>query len=164
MTYRHTHGEVDYWLRLAIPEYSKPQTRVTAVRLTAGDQSSRAVLAEDLNAIALKSFGEKKDTILLRTGARALAKYTLTKQAEKKSEVLGWLVNLFGVSTEAADTRSWLSLPGAIWIGRMTLPPGTHDLRLEFLDSNGGVVEAHVFPTLQLQSGEPVILSYRCFK
>ena len=164
--YRHprTYPKVKYWLKVAIPEYRPSRPRVRGVRLSSGGQTAAASLAEDLNAITYKNFSEKESTILLRTAARALAKYTVTELAEDRNKVMGWLVNLFGTSTEAADTRGWLSLPGEIWVGRIILPPGTHDLLVEFLDARGRVVEEHLFSALQLLPDEPAFLSYRCFR
>jgi hypothetical protein len=164
--YQHprTYAKVKHWLKVALPEYRPSSPKVHGVRLSSGGQTASASLAEDLNAIAFKNFSKKKSTILLRTAARALAKHTMTAVAEDKNEVLGWLANLFGTATEAADTRGWLALPGEIWVGRITLPPGTHDLLLEFIDARGRVVEEHPFPTLHLRLGEPAFLSHRCFQ
>jgi len=107
-----TYEKVKHWLKVALPEYRPSSPKVHGVRLSSGGQTASASLAEDLNAIAFKNFSEKESTILLRTAARALAKYTMTEVAEDKNEVLGWLANLFGTATEAADTRGWLTLPG----------------------------------------------------
>jgi len=163
-TYPRPYPKVKYWLKMAIPTYHPSPPQVSGVRLTSGGRTVSASLAEDLNGIAFKSFSEKKNTILLRTAVRALMKYTMAQQAEDRNEVLGWFVNLVGNSTEAADTRGWLSLPAQIWVGRIILPPGTHDLLLEFLDARGRVVEEHLFSALQLRPGEPVFLSHRCFQ
>ena len=168
MVYRyhhaHSYSRVKYWLRVALPVYQEMPTQVRRVRLSGGGQSAEAVLVEDLDAIAFKSFGEKEDTILLRTLARALAKYLLTQKIEKENEILGALFNLFGASTEAADTRSWVSLPGRIQIARLALPPGTVDLDLEFLNEGGQVIESAQFPGIEVVAGKKVFLNYRSFR
>jgi len=147
-----------------MPKDAAVPSRIQGVRLSAGGQSTSAVLVEDLDAIAFKSLGEKENTILTRTLARALAKYLLTEKVEKENEFLGALVNLFGFSTEAADTRSWLSLPAAIQLARFSLPPGTVDLAVEFLDSSGEVVESGVFPGVEVAAGKTVFLNYRSYR
>ena len=102
--------------------------------------------------------------MLLRTVARALAKYLAVKKIEEESSVLGTLFNLLGSSVEAADTRGWLSLPKTIWMMRLWLPPGTVDLDLEFLNAGGGVVDSHRFEGVELQGSRPVVLSHRSFQ
>ena len=167
--YRHSHGRyhshrIKYWLKLALPYYETRRSRVHAVRISAGERSVTAELVEDLDAIAIKTLEDKEDAVLLRTVARALAKYTATKAAEKESSVLGTLINLFGVATEAADTRSWLSLPAHIHMARLSLPPGTVDLLVELLDNRGNLVEEQLFPGLTLTAGRPLVLSHRSFE
>jgi len=158
------YGKVDYWLKVALPYYQDIPTRIHQVRLSAAGRSAVGVTVEDLNAIAHKSLEEKENTILLRTLARALAKYLLAQKIEEKSDLWGTLFNWFGVSTEAADTRSWLSLPGRIQLVRFSLPPGTVELSLEFLNEGSGVEERVVLPRIELTAGKPVFLNYRSFR
>jgi len=73
-------------------------------------------------------------------------------------------VNLFGAATEAADTRSWLSLPGQIHMARLNLPPGTVDLMIEFMDGGGRVIESQVMPAVEIEKGKPVFLNYRGYR
>lgn len=160
----YVHGKVDYWLKVALPQYRPVPTSTHAVRVCAGGDTARAYMMEDLDAIAVQSLEEKEASILLRTVARGVVKYAATKAAEKESDILGALVNLFGMGTEAADTRSWLSLPKAIWMGRLRLPPGTIDVVVEFLDEGGRVVDAHTFNAVELTSSRPVFLSHRSFR
>jgi hypothetical protein len=168
MVYRYRHrapfARVKYWVRVALPFYQAIPSQVRGARLRQGSQSAAAVRAEDLNAIALRTLQEKEDTILLRTAARALAKYALAHKAEKESPFLGALFNLLGFVTEAADTRSWLSLPSDIWVARCSLPPGTTDLVLELLSGEGQVVETAAFSGIQVAAGKPVFLSYRSYR
>lgn len=175
-------ARVKYWLRLALPEYKPVPSRIRSVRVTTGGRRVNGVLVEDLDAIALKVLAEKQDEILLRTGARALSKYLAAQGVEKlferdedrksKDDDLAWkgvgafmgiLANLFGAATEAADTRGWLSLPARIHMARVSLPPGVHDLTLEFLDERGQTVEVHAFPGVTVTAGRPVFLSYRSY-
>ena len=85
--YHHPHvynrRHVEYWLRVALPEYREVPSQVAGVRLRTGDQSALAATAEDLDAIAQRTFAQKFDTILLRTVARSLAKYLASKSIEE---------------------------------------------------------------------------------
>ena len=175
----HSH-KVDYWLKVALPEYREVPSQVRRIRLSSGGRSATAVVVEDLNGIAQQNFDEKMDSILLRTAARALAKYLAAQGIEKafkddnKDEealvkegvgmLLGGLVNLFGVATEAADTRSWLSLPGSIHMARLSLPPGTVDLVVELLDDRGSLVESQQIPGVEVTADKPVFLNYRGYR
>jgi len=183
--YRHQRSyrrhEVDYWLKVALPEYRTTQRPVDTVRLRSTTNSSMAVLGEDLDAIAHRTLEQKFDRILLRTTARALSKYLASKGIEKAfksddendkhaelkeglGEVLGGLFNLFGAATEAADTRGWLSLPATIHIARLPVAAGTTELSLEFLDAHGQVVKTQALPTVEVKASGKTFLSTRIFR
>ncbi len=180
--YHHPHvyerRQVDYWLRVALPEYRQVPSQVVGARLRSGDQSALAVAAEDVGAIAQQTFAEKFDTILLRAVARNLAKYLASKGVEKAFEddgddgwakeglgkALGGLVNLFGVATEAADTRGWLALPQTICIARLAVAPGPAAPVLELLDDQGHIVAVETLPEVAVADGEKVFLNFRTFR
>lgn len=157
------HGRVKYWLRMALPEWRSRPSRVQGVRLRVGDTVADGWLVEDIDAIARRTLEEKMDSILLRTAARVVTKMLVTKAAEEENDILGFLVNLFGSGTEAADTRGWTSLPGAIWMARIEPPPGTGQVFLEFLDAEGRVIDTHVFTDVETSSA-PVFLNWRSFE
>ena len=164
---RRHYARVDYWLKVALPEYRERSSPVRAVQVRRGEGGEvfPAVLMEDLDAIAMKSFSEKEGAILTRTLARALVKYVATEKAEDKSEFLGFLVNMFGAATEAADTRSWLSLPSKIYMARVTPQlAGTDDLVVELLNGSGKVVESDSLTGIPVAGDRPVVISYRSFK
>jgi len=160
---RRQHGQVKYWLRVALPAFAPGRSAVTGVRLRVRDQATKGWLVEDLDAIAARSLQEKQNSILLRTTARALFKWLATEKAEDKNEFLGILVNLFGAGTEAADTLSWVSLPQKIWMARAEVPPGTAEVVLEFINAGGAVVDQHVFTGAEVNADHPVFLSWRSF-
>lgn len=163
---RRRYAKVDYWLKVALPEYRERSSSVREVRVRRGEggEAFPGVLMEDLDAIAMKSFSEKEGAILARTVARALVKYVATEKAEDKNEFLGFLVNMFGVSTEAADTRSWLSLPSKIYMARVNQFAGTDTLVVELLNGSGKVVESGPLVGIPVQTDRPVVISYRSFK
>ena len=83
---------------------------------------------------------------------------------EGLGEVLGGLVNLFGMATEAADTRSWLSLPRAIRIARLAVEPGMTAPTLEFVDDRGQILAVESLPAVAVAAGEKVFLNFRTFR
>jgi hypothetical protein len=158
------YADVEYWLKVALPVYQELPSQIHSVRLSGAGQHTSGVLVEDLDAIAFKTLGEKERSILAKTLARNLAKYLITKKVKKENEGLGELLNWIGFSTEAADTRSWLSLPSRVELARFSPPPGTVDLTLELLDSRGQTVETQVFPAVQVAAGKTLCLNYRSFR
>ena len=55
--------------------------------------------------------------------------------------LFGWLFNIFGSTTEAADTRNWLSLPRQIYVVRLPGESKSSAMKIELLDSSGRVVK-----------------------
>lgn len=187
LAYRHRHPyafrrtSVKYWLRVALPEYRVVPSPVHSVRISAAGKSSVSVVVEDLNAIAMATFQDKQTEILTRTAARALAKYLASKGVSEAFEtgnerddgdewrvsvgkLLGALVNFFGVATEAADTRSWMTLPAQIHMARLQVPAGTVELQVEFLDASGGAVEANRIPAVSVEEQSSVFVNFRGYR
>ena len=157
-------AKVEYWLRVALPVYQDTHPRVASVSLRASGKSTRAVPAENLAAIARSTFHDKQPVILARTVVRGFAKYLATEGVKKKSKVLGFFANLLAASTEAADTRSWVSLPHTIHIAKLRLPPGVHDITVESRDMGGNLVEQKIVEGVQILPGERTFLNVRSYK
>ncbi len=151
---------VDYWLRVALPRFESAGGNPKRVRIVSGDLTVTPAIAQNLDGLARLTLDDHSGSIFGRTVARALIKLAATKGAEKKSEWLGFLVNLFTAATEKADTRSWVTLPREIRIGRLSLPPGQHTITIQILDESGDVLhetlrEVHVY------SGKRTFINHR---
>lgn len=157
-------SKVKYWLRVALPAYEDVAPRSQTVRVSAAGRQTTTTIAEDLSAIAWQTFQDKQPVILARTVARGLVKYSASAKVEEKNKVLGFFVNLFSAATEAADTRSWVSLPHNVQIGRLTLPAGTHTLTLESLDGRGRVIETGTISDIDIRPGTRTFVNYRTYK
>ena len=160
----HGSNNVAYWLRVTVPAYRDAAPRTRRVKLTASGRTGFTVPAEDLSAIARVTFEEKQPAVIARTVARGLAKYLATEGIRRKSKVLGFLANLLTASVESADTRSWVSLPHTVQIGRLRLPPGTHDVTAEAVDARGRVVERRTFAGLRVASGGRTFVNFRTYE
>jgi uncharacterized protein len=75
--------------------------------------------------------------------------------------ILGAAVNAAGVLSEAADTRSWETLPDRIFAADFQLPPGQQEVRALFQDASGNVLYRHDFPAVEVKAGEIVFLRVR---
>ncbi|MCZ6633783.1 MAG: hypothetical protein O7G87_10275 [bacterium] len=155
---------VEYWLRAAIPAYESTHPQTHTIRVLAAGQRAESVPAEDLASIARVTFEHQMPKILTRTVARGFVKYLAYRQADKKNKVLGFFTQLFTLSTEVADTRSWVSLPNSIQIVRLHLPPGVHDLILQALDANGNIIETHSLQGVEILPGERTFLNHRMYR
>lgn len=167
--------ELDYLLRVALPYYSSDYigsgVRQVSVR-DAADREIPADLVQNVGAILRRDLADREGAILVRAVTRALIKYAATKAAEaagdKKNETLGSIfgaiVNAAGALTEAADIRSWETLPDRIYAADFRLPPGTHSLRAVFQDEFGSALYRHDFDPVDVKSGEVVFLRARCMR
>ena len=156
--------EIQYWLRVAIPVYADVMPQTQVVRVSGAGRHTTTTLAEDLSSIAWQTFQDKQFNMLTRTVARALAKYHASTWAEKKNRILGFLADVFAASTESADTRSWVSLPRNVQIGRLVLPAGTHTLTLESLDARGRVIHSGTLSEIHIRPGARTFVNYRTYK
>lgn len=155
--------DIEYWLTVAVPIMAPPATgQVTAVRLTADHAAATSEPADDLSRRASATFDAERGQMLFRTFLRALVKYAASETVKNQDETAGAVVNLLGVLTERADTRCWLTLPDRLSVARFRLPPGRHELRLEYLDSAGSIVSSET-ETIEVVDGGFTFLSRRSF-
>lgn len=86
----------------------------------------------NMNALAYQCLEDRRGRMILKSMARLLAKGQLTYQAKENfGPLAGLLVNIAGVVTESADTRSWSLLPQAFYVNRIRLEPGKHKLQIK---------------------------------
>lgn len=156
--------ELDYWLVVAMPYLVPTPHELVDARLRVGERSVDAELAEDVSAIARLTFEEGQGKRLIKTILRAIAKYALTKQADKKGEVAGFLANVLAGATERADTRSWTLLPDRIHVARMRLPAGVHTVDVDLLDIAGQVRETATFERVEVRPSELTVVTHRTYR
>ena len=160
---RYEEVELEYLLRVAIPTYTSNRPQFAGVKAEANNRQVRGILVEDVESAALTTFASEQTTILLRTTVRALLKYLGFRRANKEDKLLGRLVNLVNVATESADTRSWETLPNQIFIVRMSLPAGIHDVRLSFLDGRGQLIQTETLRSVEVYANGKTFLNHRTF-
>ena len=156
--------ELEYILRVAIPTIDSHRPLLSGIEVVVGDVKTRGMLVEDVENIAIETFNAQRPIILLRTLGRALLKYLAYRKANKENEALGLLVNLAGVVTEQADTRSWRTLPNQIFMVRMPLPAGTHTLNLSFLNANGRVGGRDSVPDIKINPNRITFWNHRTYE
>ncbi|MBT4139999.1 MAG: hypothetical protein HOE48_18925 [Candidatus Latescibacteria bacterium] len=157
-------GNVEYWLQVALPKYDATPPQTNTVYIRSGEHNGQTTLAQNYASIAQTSLNHHYPGILAKTTARAFVKYLAYRKAKKENKVLGFLTNLLNVSTEIADTRSWVSLPHNIQIGRLALTPGTHTVTLEARDINGNVIETKTIENVEINPGQRTFISHRFYR
>lgn len=148
-------------IKIAFPRYVRVPYKINASRVQVSGRTTRLEVVEPLGAIAVASLGNRLGRIKAKAIARALTKYlanrALQKRAEKSSAGAGLLASLAGAVftevSEQADIRSWRTLPDMILMGRVTVPPGEHDVRVEFLQGNA-VRRTRSFKKFKVNAGQ----------
>jgi len=134
-------------------------------RVASALEISSPELVEDIGAIAEKDLADRIVRIRTKTIARAAIKYALQKGAEIAAEQAGGdyaqalklatqiAGNIARYATEQADKRVWSTLPDQIWMSSVVLPAGSHDLTIDFLNAQDGIVESRVIQGVQVSDG-----------
>jgi hypothetical protein len=149
-------------LKLALPQY-RPRAKLFAyARMSVDEQSATTSRVVSVDAIAMRSLESRMPAITARALARMIVKDQLAKEAGNRGGsqggLVGLAVNIAGVVSERADTRSWFTLPGEIHLARLSLPPGNYRGRIELYGSGGGVLQSSEFQ-IALGKGEKRYLS-----
>ena len=151
-------------IRVAVPQYHSRAQSFGYARLSVDSASAKTARVENIDAIAVKTLESEMAGITARTIARAVAKDTLAGAASNSGNnssgaaFLGAAVNLAGVFTERADTRSWFTLPGEIHLARLALPPGEYKLKIELHGRDDRVLDSSEIK-IALRKGEKKYLS-----
>ena len=161
---RYKEVEIEYLLRVAIPAYRSNRPRIASIDAATAHGGASGVLVEDIEAAAMKTFESELPTIMLRTVVRGVLKYLSFRRANQEGEIAGRLVNLLNVVTESADTRSWQTLPNQIFLVRMRLPAGTHNVTLSFSDRADRRVKTDTLQNVIIRANDKTFLNYRTFE
>jgi hypothetical protein len=162
----------DKMIRVAFPKYKRNDYRIRSLEISAPNDGDprRAVLVEDVGAIAERNLADRNLRTKSRAIARAVVKYLLAQnvsQAVEKNndEGLGFLVKAVlqaaAAATEVADKRSWQTLPDLVLMARAILPAGPQSVTLHFLDNAGATVETREIKEIAVQAGKRTFLIVR---
>lgn len=147
-------------VRIALPHYESRPLVINRIRIKVGESIFTGEVVQDISAIAYKTLESQKAAITARAFARAVVKYRVSKEAARDDLALGLAMNIAGILTERADTRSWSTLPHNIHLARGTLAPGLYDVTVELLGSHGAVVHSNSYADVFIEPGKHTYLSY----
>lgn len=85
----------------------------------------------DLNVMARRELKEEMGWMIVRNATRAIAKFAVQQEVEKKTGLLGGLIaSAVSAYTEQADDRMWRQLPGRVYLARGFVEPGEYSLNV----------------------------------
>jgi len=118
-------------VKIAVPELVHYRNPAPGARVVLGAAPrGQPPLTDNVSQLSEKALDERKKGIIGRLVARAVAKEIAAQQARKASWVAEVGVRVAGAFAEKADTRGWDTLPAYVYVVRLSLPPGRHDVSL----------------------------------
>ncbi len=152
-----------HMVRVSLPRYEKRNLLVASARLQLKNDQEHMVVSEkveDISSLGIKTLESQMAAITARALARMMAKHKMTDEANKQNGWAGLIVNIAGVLTERADTRSWLTLPAEIQAARLHAPAETYSVTIELLDYNNNVILQRSLEDITLVKGRKYYLSF----
>jgi hypothetical protein len=156
-------------VNIALPYYESRPNNVLSARVSVLDKQTTSQVLEDIDAIARASLDSRMPAITARSIARAVAKGVIqqsvdrvgsNRDSDSGAALLGsFIVRVAAAATERADTRSWLTLPANIQMGRLSLPPGSYDVSVDLLGADDQVIATQVFPQVLIRNARKTYLT-----
>ena len=106
-------------ITLALPYYPAKQYQPQRLYFSVNGKKTSTQLIEDIDGLVRADLNADMPTITATTLARSVAKYQAVRQAQRKDEIAGLLLNLATTFSETADLRSWNMLPANIQVARI---------------------------------------------
>jgi len=157
-------------ITVAFPAMVQDPYTVAASEVQVAGRAAPTQLVENISAIAKSALDARMTAISARAIARATIKYVLVQTASNQAEqqggsLMGMLTKAVGsaiaAGTEAADTRSWLTVPAQIRVARMVLPPGAHNVQLQLKDASGLPLGTLPMSAVNIQAGKRTYIHFR---
>lgn len=146
-------------IRIAIPTYPNPPAYVNQIRLQVANQQKVLEPVENIDGLARAALEGDIAGISARALARAVVKKRMEKEAADRGGGLAQLAMLVvNTASEIADTRCWNTLPQEIQLGRVYLPEGTHQVKMEVIGQTGAVIDTFDLP-VTIKAGRKTIVS-----
>jgi len=121
---------------LAIPTYRGQTAKREPLTISVEGNMVSSQLLVKLQALVTKQLKDDMPAIVSRQVLRLITKEQLRRKMSREGGDVGnVLAGLYSLASERADTRSWLTLPGDVQLLKMSLAPGTHELKLGGIDN-----------------------------
>ncbi|MFN3587218.1 MAG: COG3014 family protein [Moraxellaceae bacterium] len=118
--------------QLSFPVYDGNVSAPSPMVVTVNGQTLETALLVDTRALAVRTLKDEIPGMLARAFLRLLAKQEMQRQLLQNDStgLMGLAAGLYSLVTDAADLRSWLTLPGSGQVLRLPLPAGSHTVSL----------------------------------
>lgn len=159
-------GENNTFVKLSLPSLELYNSTVDHIEVVAGDSLIiPTFVIEEMDKVAADVYKVKEPLIYARSLTRSIIKATgstlITKEANKQSEGLGfvtWLAGVIGQEiSEKADLRGWQTLPGKAHVNVAKLPPGVHDLKINYYSQQNRLLYTE-YQTVEIGSSNTLSL------
>lgn len=143
--------ESDTYLKFSLPTLHTFNSQVRSINVKVNnDETVKLDLIEEMDLVAKEVYKVKEPIIYARTVVRtflkAAAANKLKNESKKENDRLGSMVNIMGKfaqeTTEKADLRSWQTMPGKAYGTVLQLPPGEHNIQVQYFNASGGLVHS----------------------
>ncbi len=135
----------------------------TQASISVNGNTSKMELASNLAAEIQNEYDEMLPRILGAAISRMIVRAAAAEGARAAgssggNETWGWVAALLTeavlVAADKPDTRSWLFLPGSVYVHRQTVPPGQHEIEVKL---GGAATESRSFP-IELKKGQRQVI------
>ena len=157
-------------LRISMPSVVTRFNPSGVPQLRVGETGARkpGELGDDIDRLVRDDLEDRKPAMAARAVARQVLKQSaataVTHAAKRKADsggeqlaagLLSIGAQFAAVLTERADTRSWSTLPGRIWVVRQPLAEGRHNIQIEM------GFRRHAWEEVSVSAGEKKILVWQ---
>ncbi len=155
-------GKTDFsdlnFASVAFPKYLVRPPLYTHAIIKSESDSVSLELAEDVNAIALKTLHDRMIREMSNSLLRLATKQAMEQGVRKQNKYAGTLMSIINMATESADTRNWQTLPFSISYARLKLPAGKHKLILHAMDISSNKNEQTI--EVEVNAGEKQFVEF----
>ncbi|WP_162046086.1 COG3014 family protein [Vibrio taketomensis] len=114
---------------LALPYY--PSTRLASyVPIRLNGQGIAAEMLTNVNTMAEQNLSERMPNMVIRQALRVVAKDQIRRETASQDDVGNLLFNVWNTLTEQPDTRSWQTLPAAVYSNTVEVDAGEQRLNV----------------------------------
>lgn len=143
----------DLSFKVSLPKIKARDSRIESINVSIdGVFKEKLVLLENMSNVAVNTYKMyEKNTLvksLIRSSLKAIASAKASKEIRKETggglwgDVLSFAAKATIQSTESADLRSWRLLPGACYVGEYVLPFGQHQIKIDYIGTNGQLIKS----------------------
>lgn len=117
---------------IPVPTYPEFVGEAPTISVSVDEKETSSTFVLDRpDEAARKTLEDQKPAIVARAIARLVAKEgAAIAVSEKVDEGLGLFLGILFLTTNRADLRSWLTLPRSLQVVKISLPEGSHTLKL----------------------------------